>query len=217
MVRCNEEAAGAGLDDSPYMLVARRHRTTAVALATSIALLAPAAAHAAGTGCTGADTLPGQASPAAAHGTTLCLMNSERTARGLVALRAQPVLAAAAGGYASQMVGEQFFAHTSPRGSTVLSRVRASAYLRGATNWSVGENIAWGSGTLSTPRAIVQTWMESSGHRANLLSACFRDVGIGIATGAPTQTQDTRGATYVTDFGRRSTQPCSGGSARTAH
>jgi len=199
------------------MLVARPRRTTAVALAASIALLAPAAAHAAGTGCPGADTLPGQGSPAAAQSTTLCLMNSERASRGLVALRAQPVLAAAAGGYASEMVGEQFFAHTSPRGSTVLSRVRASAYLRGAINWSVGENIAWGSGTLGTPRAIVQAWMESPGHRANLLSACFRDAGVGIATGAPTQTQDTPGATYVTDFGRRSARRCTAGAARIAH
>jgi uncharacterized protein YkwD len=198
------------------MLVARRHRAVAVALASSIALLAPAAAHAAGTACTGADMLAGQGSPAAARSTTLCLMNSERTARGLGALGAQPVLTTAASSYASQMVGEQFFAHTSPRGSTVLSRVRASAYLRGATNWSVGENIAWGSGTLGTPRAIVQAWMESRGHRANLLSACFRDVGVGIVTGAPTQTQGTPGATYVTDFGRRSARGCTAGTARRA-
>ena len=48
--------------------------------------------------------------------------------------------------------------------------------------------------------------MESPGHRANLLSPCFRDVGIGIAAG-----------TYVTDFGRRSARACRDGAARTAH
>ena len=104
------------------------------------------------------------------------------------------------------MVSERFFAHTSPRGSTVLSRIRDTTYLRGAPGWSVGENIASGSGTMATPSAIVDAWMESPGHRANLLSPCFRDVGIGIAAG-----------TYVTDFGRRSARACRDGAARTAH
>jgi uncharacterized protein YkwD len=142
-------------------------------------------------------------------------MNAERSARGLASLRAQPALAAAAGRYAIQMVDERFLAHTSPRGSTVLSRIRATTYLRGAQAWSVGENIAWGSGTLATPRAIVQAWMQSPGHRANVLSPCFRDVGIGITAGVPTQRQDKAGSgTYVTDFGRRSARTCRDGTAR---
>jgi uncharacterized protein YkwD len=180
--------------------------STRVALACcSLVLCAPGSAHAAAA-CQGADALPGQASDAVARSATLCLMNSERGAHGVAGLRAHPALASAAGLYARQMVSERFFAHTSPRGSTVLSRIRDSTYLRGAPAWSVGENIASGSGTLATPRAIVQAWMESPGHRANLLSPCFRDVGIGIAAG-----------TYVTDFGRRSTRRCTDASARTAH
>jgi uncharacterized protein YkwD len=87
--------------------------------------------------------------------------------------------------------------------------VRSTTYLRGAPTWSLGENLSWGSGTSSTPQAIVAAWMQSPGHRANLLSPCFRDVGVGIATGAPAQLDTgTVGATYVTDFGRRSARRC---------
>jgi uncharacterized protein YkwD len=175
-----------------------------VALATSLALCAPASAHAAAA-CEGADALPGQASDAVVRSATLCLMNSQRGAHGVPGLRAHSALASAAGRYARQMVSEHFFAHTSPGGSTVLSRIRATTYLRSAPGWSVGENIASGSGTMASPRAIVEAWMESPGHRANLLSPCFRDVGIGIAAG-----------TYVTDFGRRSARVCRDAAARSA-
>ena len=191
--------------------------STRVALATCLVLCAPGSAHAAAA-CQGADALPGQTSDAVVRSATLCLMNSERGARGLAGLRSQPALTSAAARYARQMVTERFFAHTSPRGSTVLSRIRDTAYLRGAPAWTVGENIASGSGTMATPRAIVQAWMESPGHRANLLSPCFRDVGLGIAVGMAIQQVDAGGAgTYVSDFGRRSARRCTDAAVRTAH
>lgn len=181
------------------------HLVTAAVLAMAIALVAPVAAHGAGSPCQGADALPGQASGVVMSSATPCLMNAERGARGIAPLRAQPVLASVARRFANEMVGERFFAHTSPRGSTALSRVRSTSYLRGARTWSVGENIAWGSGTLATPRAIAAAWMQSPGHRANLLSTRFQDVGIGIAAGFPARLADDQsGGTYVTDFGRRS-------------
>jgi uncharacterized protein YkwD len=190
--------------------------STRVALATCLVLCAPGSAHAAAA-CQGADGLPGQTPDAVVRSATLCLMNSERGARGLAELRSHPALASAAGRYARQMVSERFFAHTSPRGSTVLSRIRGTAYLRGAPAWTVGENIAAGGGTLATPRAIVEAWMESPGHRANLLSPCFRDVGIGIASGMAAQQADAGIAgTYVSDFGRRSARRCTDATARTA-
>jgi uncharacterized protein YkwD len=86
----------------------------------------------------------------------------------------------------------------------MLSRIKATSYLRNAQRWTVGENLAWGTGTLATPRATVEAWMRSADHRANLLDRGFDDVGIGIATGAPTTLDDGEtGGTYVTDFGRR--------------
>jgi uncharacterized protein YkwD len=70
--------------------------------------------------------------------------------------------------------------------------------------WTVGENLAWGTGTLASPRATVDAWMHSADHRENLLDRGFADVGIGIAAGAPEElVADESGGTYVTDFGRR--------------
>ena len=154
--------------------------------------------------CESADAPPGQVSVTDARDAVLCLMNAQRTARGLKRLRAQPELAEAAGRFARQMVRDRFFDHTSPGGSTMVSRVKATDYLRDAVRWTVGENLAWGTGTKATPRATVDAWMHSADHRANLLDRGFAEVGIGIAAGAPAELEaDETGGTYVTDFGRR--------------
>ena len=67
----------------------------------------------------------------------------------------------------------------------------------------MGENIAWATGKLASPRAIVQSWMASAGHRANILSGSFREIGIGVAHDAPIA-DASPGGTYATDFGARS-------------
>jgi uncharacterized protein YkwD len=165
---------------------------------------ARARARAASERCDNAEALPGQASQDDLRQATLCLMNAERGARGLALLQDQAALERVAGTYARQMVRQRFFDHTSPGGSTMLSRIRSTRYLRDVVSWTVGENLAWGSGPLATPRATVRAWMQSADHRANLLDAHFRDVGIGVAEGAPEQLSDGElGGTYVTDFGRR--------------
>jgi len=84
----------------------------------------------------------------------------------------------------------------------MLSRIRSPSYLRRAADWSLGENLAWGSGFYATPAETVKSWMASAGHRANILHGGFRDVGIGLALGCP-MARDDGGATYVTEFGRR--------------
>jgi uncharacterized protein YkwD len=192
----------------------RRHVHIAAALVALAALGAPAGAQAdaataarakaAGDRCDSADALPGQAAASDVRDALLCLMNAQRTARGLKRLRAQPDLVEAAGRYAKQMVRDGFFDHTSPGGSTMVSRIKATGYLGDTVQWTVGENLAWGTGTKATPRATVDAWMHSADHRANLLDRGFADVGIGIAAGAPAELEgDETGGTYVTDFGRR--------------
>jgi uncharacterized protein YkwD len=163
-----------------------------------------ARARAASERCVSADAMPGQAAVEDLRAATLCLMNAERTARGLGRLQSEPLLGRVAAGYARQMVRGQFFDHTSPAGSTMLARIKATSYLRDVTSWSVGENLAWGTGALATPRAMVRAWMQSAEHRANLLDRHFADVGIGVAAGAPVALEPGElGGTYVTDFGRR--------------
>ncbi|MGZ4277018.1 MAG: CAP domain-containing protein [Solirubrobacteraceae bacterium] len=168
---------------------------------TAILALAVTASSAHAAGCRGADASPGQASSRTLDQATLCLMNAERHAHGRAPLRAQHALGRAAAAYARAMVRGRFFDHVSPGGSTMVARVRATAYLHRAGSYSIGENIAWGGGYLGTPRAIVRAWMHSAGHRANLLSPAFRDVGVGVAAGVPDGSMP--GGTYVCDFGRR--------------
>jgi uncharacterized protein YkwD len=83
------------------------------------------------------------------------------------------------------MVRQHFFDHTSPSGSTMVSRIKASAYLHGVVSWRLGENLAWGTGSMATPRATLQAWMQSADHRANLLNRSLADVGTASPTAPP--------------------------------
>lgn len=169
------------------------------ALPDPVALVGTAAPAAS---CAGAGATPGTISPTAARITVLCLLNAQRVAAGLPPLRANRALRLAASRFARAMVVARFFDHISPGGSTLRKRVARTAYLRHAPWWSLGENIAYGSAGLGTPAAIVDAWMQSPPHRANILTREFRDIGIGIAAGMPTRDPGP-GATYVTDFGAR--------------
>ncbi len=135
---------------------------------------------------------------------TVCLLNVERARRDLAPLRGNEQLNRAAQRYSAKMVRERFFAHVCPHGSTLKTRVRkGTRYInKSVRDWSLGENLAWGSRQLSTPLATVGAWMRSSGHRENVLNARFRDVGIGVAAGAPAKVGGPAG-TYTADFGYR--------------
>jgi uncharacterized protein YkwD len=162
-----------------------------LAAVAALALSAPSAFAA----CAGADAAPADAGAVTA---TLCLLNQQRAAQGLGALAGSAVLDRAAGAFAQDMVDRRFFAHVSPGGGTLLDRIEAAGWVP-AGSWSAGENIAWGSGPLATPASIVDGWMHSPGHRANILNGAYRQIGIGIAAGAP-QAGVGHGGTYVTDF-----------------
>ncbi len=94
------------------------------------------------------------------------------------------------------MASHNFFAH-----GDFVGRIRSARYLRGARGWTVGENIAWGSWDYATPASIVDGWMHSPGHRANILHRAFREIGVGVAIGAPSPVGGQPAATYTTDFG----------------
>ena len=151
-----------------------------------------------GVACSSTSANPAPSNVRALNAAILCLLNAERAAKGLPALHSNGKLAKAAHAWAGRMVAKRFFAHESGH-STPLSRIKKTGYVRGT--WQIGENIAWGSGALATPRAIVNGWMHSPPHRANILHAAFRDIGVGIKLGAPGAGL-SGGATYVTDFGK---------------
>ncbi|MCW2993694.1 MAG: hypothetical protein JWQ18_1189 [Conexibacter sp.] len=166
----------------------------------ALAVAAPAAMAA----CDGGAVAPTDAGAVAA---TLCLLNEQRGAHGLSPLSESGKLDSAADDYAADMVERGFFDHVSPGGGTMLDRIKAAGWVPSGS-WSAGENIAWGSGSLATPASIVDGWMHSAGHRANILTGSFTQIGIGIADGAPVAGVHGAG-TYVTDF-------TSGGAAASA-
>ena len=172
-----------------------------VSILALAALAAPSGALA--DDCAGADLQPTDANVAQVAQATLCLLNVQRTGAGLAPLSEQAQLDQASMAYSQLMVKESFFAHVAPDGKQLTDRLTDAGYLGLPGSWVVGENIAWGESYLATPREIMKAWMNSAGHKANILSADYREVGLGIATGVPTSTNG--GATYTTDFGSRST------------
>ena len=167
---------------------ARARLALAVSLATLALLIAPSLAAA----CSGADRIPTGDTLDDAARATRCLVNQERAERGLRRLDPSSRLADAARAYARDMVRRDFFSHTSPSGETIVDRLARASRL-------VGENLAWGSGSRATPRAIVRSWMNSPGHRANILRGSYRRFGAGVAAGAPVSVSG-RAATYVMHF-----------------
>jgi len=149
--------------------------------------------------CANADVMPTGSNEAAVRAAILCLHNQIRASRGLQALRENAKLRRAAVGHSSDMVSRGFFDHTAPGGSTMVDRIMAARYVSPDVGWSLGENLAWGTGRLATPREIMKAWMNSPGHRANIVRRSYREVGIGVVTGTPSAGPD--GATYTADFG----------------
>ena len=172
-------------------------RLAAVAALAALALCAPATAHA--DDCAGGDVVPAADNVVVVGQATLCLLNQQRAAKGVGPLVENAALSTASAGYSQRMVSQGFFAHESPDGGTLVDRLTAVGYLGGDAAWVVGENIGWGQASLATPRSMVDAWMHSPGHRENLLSADYGQVGLGLALGTPTDR--TWGATYTTDFG----------------
>jgi uncharacterized protein YkwD len=176
------------------------HRRCTVVLALlALALCAPAGAAAAD--CPGADAVPAADNLPAIGQSTLCLVNDQRAAHGLPGLRVNTRLSSASIGYSQRMVAQAFFAHEAPDGTTLVQRLTSVGYLNGGDDWVVGENIGWGQGPLATPRSMVNAWMNSAGHRRNILAADYGEIGLGLAMGTPEDA--TWGATYTTDFGHK--------------
>ena len=152
--------------------------------------------------CGAADSLPSAQTLRETAQALLCLINAERSSRGLGALRMNARLSRAAAGHSRDMVRNTYFSHDSIDGKTMLDRIRAAGYVGRNSVFTVGENLGWGSGRKAAPRALVQTWMNSPPHRANILQGRFRELGVGLVLGAPAAGVSGSAVTATTNFGR---------------
>ncbi|QOV33825.1 sigma-70 family RNA polymerase sigma factor [Streptomyces ferrugineus] len=126
-----------------------------------------------------------QPAPTGAVAQVVALVNKERSAAGCGPLEEDALLNKAAQGHSDDMAARGFFDHTNPDGADPGQRITAAGY-----RWSTfGENIAQGQ---QTPEAVMESWMNSPGHRANILNCSFKDIGVGInkSSGGPWWTQN---------------------------
>ncbi|MFC8416376.1 CAP domain-containing protein [Streptomyces coelicoflavus] len=120
-----------------------------------------------------------------AEAQVLALVNEERAAAGCSPVTANDRLTRAADDYSDVMASSGVMSHTGPDGSTMASRVEAAGY-----QWStLGENIARGQADAAS---VMDSWMNSPGHRANILNCSFKELGVGVhfGDGGPWWTQD---------------------------
>lgn len=121
-------------------------------------------------------TTTGLRDPARVRAEMLAAVNEVRRKAGAPALRMNGDLQEAAQAHAQDMLARGFFAHKNPSGTTVRERSTKAGY-----DWrTIGENIAEGQKSVDE---VVTTWMNSPGHRANILNPAFRELGAGLVTG----------------------------------
>ncbi|MDJ1132537.1 CAP domain-containing protein [Streptomyces iconiensis] len=120
----------------------------------------------------------------AAEREVLALVNQERAKEGCKPVRADGDLAELAAGFSEDMAKRGFFAHTSPDGKSPWDRAEAL----GISDLG-GENIARGQ---ANAQSVMDSWMNSPGHKANILNCDYRTMGVGahFAEGGPWWTQD---------------------------
>lgn len=104
------------------------------------------------------------------------LVNDERTKRGLKPLKMDPALSLVARDKSKDMRDRNYFSHTSPTYGSPFDMMKAY----GITYRAAGENIAAGQ---TTAEEVVKSWMNSEGHRKNILSPEFTTIGVGYAKG----------------------------------
>jgi uncharacterized protein YkwD len=110
----------------------------------------------------------------------LALTNEQRRRAGLPALRLSSQLGRAAQSHAGDMARNNIFSHTGSNGSSMVDRVKATGYSYSA----IGENIAAGD---ASPEATIRQWMNSPGHRRNILNRNYTEIGFGYVSAPNTQ------------------------------
>ena len=176
-----------------------RKATVFVAVLAVVLVVAPAAGGHRANPIAPASACPNQTDLSAPAGVQLkamlCMTNHARTASGLKPLtRSRPLARAAARKSADILRCDEFSHEACGREFTYW--INRFGYLSGC--WSAAENIGFGTGELGTVRAVFTAWMNSPGHRANILGR-FREIGIGRRVGT---LEGTSGAiVWTQDFG----------------
>jgi uncharacterized protein YkwD len=174
----------------------RRQRAASLARASIIASVLA-------TPCQNAQLMPEPANLELVGNAVFCLVNRVRAENGETPLIRNSRLDAAAEGHGAEMISADYFEHVSPTGETPVDRIRETGYIPGPQDgYVIGENLAWGTLSLATPQAIVEAWVASPKHFANIREGQYRETGIGVVPTVPAALSGGEpGATYSQEFG----------------
>lgn len=174
-----------------------------------LSMIVFAATSAQAASCRNADLAP--ATPAElkrAETATQCLINQERRQRGLKSTRYNKHLRKAAEWQGKDMIRHEYFDHNRSGGPSFVGRISRFGYGKKSNGYSLGENLAWAPQSVATPREMVRMWMESPGHRANILRSVYREQAVAAiysdgGVGGDYEESDGPFVVYVSQFGKR--------------
>lgn len=172
---------------------------TVLLIGSADAAANPPARRSADAVCPDTALLPTQENLEQISAAVRCLHNRLRAQRGLPLLKDNAKLRKAALQHSAAMIRDGYFDHTAPDGDTFVVRILRTGYVRRYDGWTLGENLAKGTGELATPARVMQAWLNSPGHKGNVVGRAYRDIGIGIRLGVPGD--PSAGATFTVEFG----------------
>jgi uncharacterized protein YkwD len=154
------------------------------------------------TPCQNTQLTPEAGNLALVRAAVLCLVNTERAQNGEGPLSADPRLEQAAESHGKEMLSLNYFDHIAPSGLTPVGRIRTTGYIPNSeVGYVIGENLAWGTLTLATPQSIVNAWIASPEHLANILEGKYHDTGIDVEPEVPQElAEGVAGALYTQEF-----------------
>jgi uncharacterized protein YkwD len=184
------------------------HRVSAASRVTASATTVAAAqaqtiADVLATPCQNTQLMPQASNLPLIRASVLCLINTERAEHGKEPLQSNTNLEQAAESHGREMLALDYFAHVAPSGLTPVERIRETGYVPSSeVGYVLGENLAWGTLSLATPEAIVNAWIASPEHLANILEGRYRETGIDVEPQAPESlAEGVEGALYTQEFG----------------
>jgi uncharacterized protein YkwD len=155
------------------------------------------------TPCENTELTPSDENLFAVRGAVLCLINRVRAEHSIAPLTANVQLEEAAESHNAEMLSVDYFAHVAPDGETPVDRIEKTGYIGSSSDgYVIGENLAWGTYQLSTPKSIVEAWIASPEHLANILESRYTETGIGVTPAVPQSIGGgDPGATFAEEFG----------------
>ena len=159
--------------------------------------------------CPDANLAPGPDTMPRVQAALVCVLNEQRRSAGLASFARVDELDTSSAFQSADMVDSHYFGHEESGHPTLLERVLWTGYFDGAVGGLYSENLAFGPIPQGTAAAIVNAWMQSSDHRANILDSRLDQIGVGTALTGPDPAfyPDRSAAVFTTDFGRRDYPP----------